>query len=76
MSDIYQCLSLATIQAVFPEELEYIRQNRFHFAEHKSDWLLLLNSNRLSLAHLVQIHNKIIEENKAKENAEKANTSV
>lgn len=67
MTDVFQCLKLATIKEVFPDELAYIQQHHFDFAEKHSDFLLLLNDDKLSLRHLVQIRGWMEEERKSEE---------
>jgi hypothetical protein len=41
MSDPFQGLTLATIQAIFPAEVQWLSDHRFELIERHPDWLLL-----------------------------------
>jgi hypothetical protein len=69
MTDVFQCLKLPTIKEVFPDELAWISRHRHEIAEKQSDWLLLLNSDKFSLAHLAQVKTLMDQEEKQKAQA-------
>lgn len=76
--DMFQCLRFDVIKELFSEEFEYLKARRWDFIEHgHSDYLTLLNENKLSTWHLHNIRVRMDEETKAKaeEEKNKVNTS-
>lgn len=73
--DRFQCLRLEVIKELFPAELQYLADHRYEFLDHGySEYITLLNENRLSTYHLSAFHRRMLEEQKARQlEEEKAN---
>lgn len=53
--DHFQTLKQSTIHSLFGEEYQWMIENRWNLAEHNSEYLLLLDADKMSLFHLAQI---------------------
>jgi hypothetical protein len=59
MADVFQVLKSSTIQSIFQEEWQYIVDHRWEFAQNKPSYLILLDSDQMSLKHLDDIQRMI-----------------
>jgi hypothetical protein len=64
MSDPFQVLPWEVVRDIFTEEVEYLKVNRWKFAQQKADVFVALHSKCFSLHHLDQIR-RMIETEKA-----------
>jgi hypothetical protein len=64
LSDPFQVLSWDIVKTIFAEEVSYLTQKRWEFAQHKPDIFNALTNQVFSLYHLDQIK-RIIESEKA-----------
>jgi hypothetical protein len=55
MANHMDTLKLTTIQAIFPDELQWLRDHRWDFVKDNFTYLSLLHSDSLSKYHLNQI---------------------
>lgn len=55
MTDVFQVLRWELVKNIFADEVEYLRQRRWDFAQYKPDFLVALNADLFSLHHLDQI---------------------
>lgn len=55
MTDVFQVLRWEIAKDIFSEEIEYLKQRRWDFAQHKPDFLVTLNADLISLRHLDEI---------------------
>jgi hypothetical protein len=73
MSDPFQVLQWDIVKTVFHEEVSYLTQRRWEFAQHKPEIFNALTNNVFSLYHLDQIKRMMDSEKAeiAKQEAEK-----
>lgn len=78
MSDPFQVLRWEIVKDIVAEEVSYLIDHRWDFAQHKSDFFAALTCNSFSLHHLDQIRRMMNDEKAeiAKREADKAKQSV
>jgi hypothetical protein len=59
IGDIFQVLKSSTIQIIFKPEWDYVVDHRWDIATNNPQWLILLDSDHMSLHHLDQIQRLI-----------------
>jgi hypothetical protein len=62
MTDRYKFISFEICQALFPEEMEWLKNNRYAVIEKYPDYLSLLSTGQFSHWHMCQIHQQMISE--------------
>jgi hypothetical protein len=65
MTDPFRYISFDVCQALFPEEMQWIHNNRYGVMEKYPDCLSLLSSGKFSHWHMCQVRQQM--ENEAKE---------
>jgi hypothetical protein len=77
MSDRFKFVSFEVCQALFPEEMQWIRRNRYGVMEKYPDFLALLSTGQFSHWHMCQVKQQMDNEAAAKAKQEEvANRKV
>jgi hypothetical protein len=71
MSDRFKFISFEICQAIFPQEMQWLHDNRYGVIEKYPDYLSLLSTGQFSHWHMCQIRQQMLNEaaEKAKQEA-------